>query len=140
MNPLSGDLTFVDASGWIALVNANDTLHQQSVRLFEQRLNDGRGFVSSSVVLLEVGNWLSPIPLRRLASALMERIEHSSRVQVVELTPELYRKGWQLYRERPDKDWGVIDCISFTIMQERNIVEALTGDRHFQQAGFVALL
>jgi hypothetical protein len=58
----------------------------------------------------------------------------------VELTPELYRKGWQIYRERLDKDWGVIDCISFTIMQERNIVEALTGDRHFQQAGFVALL
>jgi hypothetical protein len=75
MNPLSGELTFVDASGWIALVNANDTLHQQSVRLFEQRLNEGRGFVT----------------------------------------------------------------ISFTIMQERNIAEALTGDRHFQQAGFVAL-
>jgi hypothetical protein len=140
MNPLSGDLTFVDASGWISLVNANDTLHQQSVRLFQQRLNEGRGFVTSSVVLLEVGNWLSPVPLRRLASGLMERIEHSTRVQVVELTPELYRKGWQLYRERLDKDWGVIDCISFTIMQERNIVEALTGDRHFQQAGFVALL
>ena len=132
MNPLSGDLTFVDASGWIALVNANDTLHHQSVRLFQQRLNDGRGFVTSSVVLLEVGNWLSPVPLRRLASGLMERIEHSTRIQVVELTPELYRRGWQLYGERPDKDWGVIDCISFTIMQERNIVEALTGDRHFQ--------
>jgi len=140
MNPLSGDLTFVDASGWIALVNANDALHQQSVRLFEQRLNEGRGFVTSSVVLLEVGNWLSPVPLRGLASGLIERIEHSSRIQVVELTPELYRKGWLLYRERPDKDWGVIDCISFTIMQERNIVEALTADRHFQQAGFVALL
>jgi len=140
MNPLSGDLTFVDASGWIALVNANDTLHHQSVRLFQQRLNDGRGFVTSSVVLLEVGNWLSPVPLRRLASGLMERIEHSTRIQVVELTPELYRKGWQLYRERPDKNWGVIDCVSFTIMQERNIVEALTGDRHFQQAGFMALL
>jgi hypothetical protein len=140
MNPLSDDLTFVDASGWIALVNANDTLHQQSVRLFEQRLNEGRGFVTSSVVLLEVGNWLSPVPLRRLASGLVERIEHSTRIQVVELTPELYRKGWQLYRERPDKDWGVIDCITFTIMQERNIVEALSGDRHFQQAGFVALL
>ena len=89
MNPLSGDLTFVDASGWIALVNANDTLHEQSVRLFEQRLNEGRGFVTSSVVLLEVGNWLSPVPLRGLASGLIERIEHSSRIQVVELTPEL---------------------------------------------------
>jgi hypothetical protein len=75
MNPLSGDLTFVDASGRIALVNANDSLHQQSVRLFQQRLN-----------------------------------------------------------------WGVVGCISFTMLQERSIVEALTGDRHFQQAGFVALL
>ena len=140
MNASSGGLTFVDASGWIALVNANDTLHQQSVRLFQQRLKEEGGFVTSSVVLLEVGNWLSPIPLRRLASGLMERIEHSGRIQVVELTPELYRKGWRLYSERPDKDWGVIDCISFTIMQERNIVEALTADRHFQQAGFVALL
>ena len=140
MNSSSGDQTFVDASGWIALVHANDTLHQQAVRLFQQRLNEGRGFVTSSVVLLEVGNWLSPVPLRRLASRLVERIEHSTRIQVVELTPELYRKGWRLYSERPDKDWGVIDCISFTIMEERNIVEALTGDRHFQQAGFVALL
>jgi len=140
MNPLSGDLTFVDASGWIALVNANDALHQQSVRLFEQRLNAGRGFVTSSVVLLEVGNWLSPVPLRRLASSLIERIERSARIEVVEVTSEIYRKGWQLYRERLDKDWGVIDCISFTIMQERSIVEALTADRHFQQAGFVALL
>ena len=42
---------------------------------------------------LEVGNWLSPVPLRRLASGLVERIEHSTRIQVVELTPELYRKG-----------------------------------------------
>ena len=55
MNPLSGDLTFVDVSGWIALVNANDTLHHQSVRLFEQRLNEGRGFVTSSVAL--AGSW-----------------------------------------------------------------------------------
>ena len=84
MNPPSGDLTFVDASGWIALLNANDTLHQHSVRLFQQRLDEGRGFVTSSVVLLEVGNWLSPVPLRRLASGLLERIENSKRIQVVE--------------------------------------------------------
>jgi hypothetical protein len=140
MSPSSGDLTFVDASGWIALVNRHDALHQQCVRLFQQRLEEGRGFVTSSVVLLEVGNWLSPVPLRRLASGLFERIERSQRIEVVELSPELCRKGWQLHGERVDKDWGVIDCISFTIMQERSIVEALAGDRHFQQAGFVLLL
>jgi uncharacterized protein len=133
-------LTFVDASGWIALVNRNDALHPSAVRLFQQRLDEGRGFVTSSVVLLEVGNWLSPISLRRLASGLLERIEHSQRIEVVELTSELCRRGWQLYGQRLDKEWGVIDCISFLIMRERNVMEALTGDRHFQQAGFIALL
>lgn len=140
MTSSASDLTFVDASGWIALVNRNDALHSQAVRIYQQRLDEGRGFVTSSVVLLEVGNWLSPIPLRHLASGLVDRIERSRRIEVVQLTPEICLKGWQLYAQRPDKDWGVIDCISFTIMKEREIVEALTGDRHFQQAGFVALL
>ncbi len=140
MSSSPSGLTFVDASGWIALVNRNDGLHQQAVRLFQQRLDEGRGFVTSSVVLLEVGNWLSPVPLRPLASRLLERIEHSQRIEVVDLTPELCRKGWQLYGQRADKEWGAIDCISFIIMQERSLLEALTGDRHFQQAGFSALL
>jgi len=75
-----------------------------------------------------------------LASHLLEHIEHCQRIEVVELTSELCRKGWQLYGQRADKDWGVIDCLSFIMMQERNLLEALTGDRHFQQAGFRALL
>ena len=50
------------------------------------------------------------------------------------------RKGWELYSSRLDKDWGIIDCISFVLMEERNLIEALTGDHHFEQAGFKVLL
>ena len=32
------------------------------------------------------------------------------------------------------------DCISFVLMSEEGIAEALTGDHHFEQAGFTALL
>jgi hypothetical protein len=48
--------------------------------------------------------------------------------------------GMELYADRPDKDWSLTDCISFVVMQERGITDALTGDRHFEQAGFRALL
>jgi len=83
---------------------------------------------------------LSPAPLRGLAIDLVRRIEQSSRIEVVHATPALYAEGWQLYSNRLDKDWGMIDCISFVIMQERNLNEALKSDHHFEQAGFKVLL
>ena len=83
---------------------------------------------------------MSPAPLRGLAIDLLHRIEQSSRIEVVHVTPELYGEGWQLYSNRLDKDWGMIDCISSVIMQERNLTEALTSDHHFEQAGFKVLL
>ena len=48
--------------------------------------------------------------------------------------------GRQLYRERADKEWPLTDCISFVVMQEHGLAEALTADHHFEQAGFKALL
>jgi uncharacterized protein len=52
----------------------------------------------------------------------------------------LMADGVQLYGQRPDKKWSLTDCISFVIMAKEGITEALTGDHHFEQAGFVALL
>jgi predicted nucleic acid-binding protein len=140
MNSSSTNLVYVDAAGWIALVNLRDALHTEAVRIYKQRLQEQCHFATASVVLLEVGNWLSPAPLRGLAIDLLQRIEQSSRIEVVHVTRELYAEGWQLYSNRLDKDWGMIDCISFVIMQERNLTEALTSDHHFEQAGFKVLL
>jgi hypothetical protein len=52
----------------------------------------------------------------------------------------LFEAGTDLYSRRSDKEWSLTDCISFVVMQEQGIGEALTGDRHFEQAGFRALL
>jgi predicted nucleic acid-binding protein len=52
----------------------------------------------------------------------------------------LFDRGVELYDARPDKHWSLTDCISFVAMQDHGISEALTGDRHFEQAGFVALM
>lgn len=40
----------------------------------------------------------------------------------------------------PDKQHGLVDCISMNAMSQRDIQEILTNDRHFSQEGFVRLL
>lgn len=53
---------------------------------------------------------------------------------------ELYRQALELFSNRPDKEWGLIDWMSFVVMKQRSLTDALTTDEHFEQAGFQALL
>jgi predicted nucleic acid-binding protein len=71
---------------------------------------------------------------------LLEALNNDKTIEVVPIRDELYRDGLQLYKDRIDKDWSLTDCISFLVMQERRLTDALTTDRHFEQAGFRALL
>jgi predicted nucleic acid-binding protein len=48
----------------------------------------------------------------------------------------IYQAGFELFASRPDKGWPLTDCISFVVMTERGLREALTADHHFEQAGF----
>ena len=45
-----------------------------------------------------------------------------------------------LYDDRPDKRWGMTDCISFVVMRQRDLTVAVTADEHFAQAGFRTLM
>ncbi len=53
---------------------------------------------------------------------------------------ELVDSAVQLYRTRPDKSWSLTDCLSFLVMERRQLTQALTTDRHFEQAGLKALM
>ncbi len=53
---------------------------------------------------------------------------------------ELVEAGLARFALRRDKDWGLTDCLSFVVMEREGINAALTADKHFEQAGFTALL
>ena len=72
--------------------------------------------------------------------SLLVSLEADPNIEIVPLSDQLYIRALRLYRERLDKEWGMIDCISFVVMQDRNISDALTTDMHFQQAGFRVLM
>jgi len=70
----------------------------------------------------------------------IESIKSSALVDIIHIDEDLDAKSWELLKNRPDKNWSLVDCSSFIVMQKNKIVEALTTDHHFEQAGFVRLL
>ncbi|TVR65516.1 MAG: hypothetical protein EA420_02900, partial [Candidatus Competibacteraceae bacterium] len=67
-------------------------------------------------------------------------LENDISVEITPLSELLYKEALWLYRERSDKEWGLIDCISCLVMKKKGIYQALTTDEHFRQMGFQVLM
>ncbi len=131
---------FVDTTGWLALANKGDHLHGRAAALNQTLLSEGVFFITTDYVLTEVANGLGGLRYRSAAVRFIEAIFSSKRIRIVQIDAGLFRRGWRLYRERTDKEWGLTDCTSFSVMTEEGIREALSCDRHFEQAGYLCLL
>jgi predicted nucleic acid-binding protein len=131
---------FIDSAAWVALLHRGDSLHARAVDVYRELVTEGRVLLTTSLVLVEVASAFSAPTRRGLAVELEERCRGTRIGELVWINEDLYRRGWELYRERPDKGWSLVDCTSFIVMHERAVNDALTSDHHFEQAGFTKLL
>ena len=125
---------FIDTHFVIALINERDSHHHRAIRLSEQY--QGWSFVTTDAVLLEIGNALG----RHFKQSAIDTINYfieADNTELVHLTPQLFEQAFTLYQCYQDKDWGMMDCVSFVVMREQNIT---TFDQHFLQAGFLAMM
>lgn len=128
---------FLDTGHVLASVDTNDEFHGEAE--FAAATIAGK-MLTTEAVLTEIGNALSQTRWRRIAVETIKALRNDPDIEILPVDTELFDRAFQLYSSRPDKEWGMSDCISFVVMWERGIVEALTTDHHFQQAGFRAML
>ena len=128
---------FVDTSFYLALINGDDEYHAAAVRIqqTQQAL-----LLTTEYVLVELLDGLSRRSMRRRADQAVKAILADPIVSVIPASNEIFAAGQIIYGKRSDKEWGLTDCISFVVMHEHGLTEALTADHHFEQAGFKALL
>lgn len=131
---------FLDTSFIIALSHANDPHHARAKLLDREMSRQHVGCLLHTGILLEIGDGFSRKERREKGEQLLERLLNEKAYDVVQVTDQLVLRAFELFRSRMDKSWGLTDCISFVIMAEAGITDALTADVHFQQAGFRALL
>lgn len=131
---------FADTSFWIALSSKRDQYHPRAVAWSRFLIRNQGTIVTTEAVLWEWMNALSDASTRRFAAEGYRRCHGDTRIEVVTFRAELIDAAIRLYEARPDKTWSLTDCLSFVTMQQRQVVEALTTDRHFEQAGLRAMM
>ena len=128
---------FADTFYFLALLNRRDPAHARAVAVSRTR---DLALVTTEFVLLELADALCQPHQRDEVLAIGTLMETDPACRLIRASTELLARGKKLWRERPDKEWQLTDCISFVVMEDEGFREALTGDRHFEQAGFKALL
>jgi predicted nucleic acid-binding protein len=128
---------FADSFYFIALLNERDAAHKRAVQFSRDH---SAVVVTTRWVLAEVADALCDPAWRVRAGSFIAYILTAPGFIVLGGSEELFARGPSLYSTRPDKAWSLTDCISFVVMSDEGVREALTGDRHFEQAGFTALL
>ena len=127
----------VDTSGLLCLLHQDEPQHAEAVRLY----NDAFRHLTHNYVLAEF------VPLAQVRGlpraqvlAYSQRALTAGDIELVWVDDRLHREAVELLLARTDKSYSLCDAVSFVLMRERGILEALTTDRHFEQEGFVRLL
>ena len=131
---------FLDTAYVNALVNTRDQWHQTAVQWQRELAAIGRRLITTEFVLVEIADGLAAARFRIQAAQVIAVLQASPLVEIIPASSHLFNAALELYRSRPDKDWGLTDCASFVAMGEHGLSEALTTDEHFRQAGFRVLL
>ena len=130
-------VTFADTFYFLALLNPDDAGHARASDFAVQY----RGTIlTTGWVLTEVADAMAHPANRQLVVDFLANLRAAARTTIVPLSDELAAEGLRLFADRSDEHWSLTDCISFVVMQREKITDALTGDHHFEQAGFRALL
>ncbi len=135
---MSNERLLLDTVFVQALLNRRDQYYARAKAVLPRVREAAEAWITEAV-LVEIGNALSAID-RAAAFRFISQCYHTPNVQVVSIDTPLLVLALQLYHARPDKTWGLTDCISFIVMQEQGLTIAATADEHFVQAGYRALL
>ena len=127
----------LDTSGLLCCFDAADIRHREAVGIYEaasRRLT--HNYVLAEFVALAQARRLA----RDASLAFAAELTNDAEIEVVWVTAASHEAALDLLRSQLDKSYSLCDAVSFLLMRERGIGEALTTDGHFVQAGFQRLL
>lgn len=131
---------FVDTSGLYALLIRGDTSHDDAGKVLHSARKSKRRFVTTDYVLDETATLLKARGFSHLLAQVFDAIEQSGVCRVEWTDADRFFATRAFFLKHADQAWSFTDCLSFQVMKQLRLREALTKDAHFQSAGFEVLL
>jgi predicted nucleic acid-binding protein len=128
---------FLDTVGLLATWDGSDQWHEPARQAYQQLLSQRRPVLTSRFILLECGNAAARRPYRSAVARFRQEMELSGRI--IGLTDDDWTQAWDAYSRGNAASAGIVDHVSFVLMQRLGLHEAFTNDKHFKAAGFTAL-
>jgi predicted nucleic acid-binding protein len=127
----------LDTSGLMCLLDKRETRHFRATQLY----NSAVRLVCHNYILTEfVALAIARRAPKQAALQFIDTVVRSGEIDINWVGQELHERAMDLLTKRIDKTWSLCDAVSFVIMKEHGVLEALTTDHNFEQAGFVRLL
>lgn len=131
---------FIDTSGFYSLLCQTDDMHERAVSILAKAGRSGGRFVTSDYVLDETATLLKARGHGRLIDLFFDRVNNSQALRIEWMDAERFEQTRRFFSKHHDKKWSFTDCSSFCLMRQLRLLDALTKDEHFRQAGFNPIL
>jgi predicted nucleic acid-binding protein len=127
----------IDTSGLFCLLDQTTSSHATAVEIFEgASVRLLHNYILAELVALGHARRLS----RTNTLTFVADLQDSPLVNMTWVTPTQHRAAMEFLQGRIDKTYSLCDAISFLLMREHRVTDALSTDRHFEQEGFTRLL
>jgi predicted nucleic acid-binding protein len=128
---------FVDTSFWIALAIEADQHHVEASRLLAA--HPASALATSNGIRGETWTFVRRRFGHGAAVAVLDRLDHTSRLRVLRIGEDEERDAWDWLRRHDEREYSFVDATSFALMRGLAIREAFAFDGDFAAAGFVEL-
>ena len=131
---MDGDQVFADTSGFLALMDKDDSHHAAAVGDWKTMAQNRCVLWTSDYVRLES---CSLIQRRLGAGALREFHDHILPVAtIMPVGEDGFERAFAQWRVTQHRHLSMVDLTSFDCMHRGKIPRAFTFDRHFEEQGF----
>jgi|SRR5579863_549339 len=129
---------FIDTSAYFALTDRRDENHESAVRILRQLIRENSELLTTNYVVAETHALL----LNRIGSqTALQVIEalYQSQTRIYRVREAEENKAIEIIRRYTDKEFSLVDAISFATMERFHLTQAFAFDHHFAQYGFSLL-